>query len=277
MSAYIGEEQRARDAWVDAVADLRSGDARKIRAVLAAPLEPDLAGHVVPLLGRDEVAREAVAALRGVAERITGTLSDFLLDPERSVIVRRRIPRVLERCTTARATHALVEGLFDSEPEVRSQCALALLRVIELDPKAPLARDRIVDAIEHELSSAPKMLAFAGSDALDGRPGFGEGLLSAPSHPGIEHVMTLLALVLEPEQVRLAYHALYGDDPAIRGTALEYLDNVLPERIKPRVLALIEGSAVPARRPRRRELASVVDELLRSRDLVMPASKRGVR
>ena len=86
--------------------------------------------------------------------------------------------------------------------------------------------------------------------------------------------MTLLALALDREPVRLTYHALYADEPAIRGTALEYLDNVLPARIKPGVLSLVEGSTSPAPRVARRDSRELMDELLRSRELVMPSALR---
>jgi hypothetical protein len=76
--------------------------------------------------------------------------------------------------------------------------------------------------------------------------------------------------VLEREPVRLAYHALYSDDAAIRGTALEYLDNVVPDRIRPGVLALIQGpsQAEPVRE--RRNRAALVDELERARSRLIP-------
>jgi ATP:ADP antiporter, AAA family len=214
----------------------------------------------------------SVIALRAVADRVTGTLSDALLDPSGSAIVRRRIPRTLERCPTVRAIGALVEGLFDEQPDVRSQCVLALLRVVELDPNAPLPRERIVDAIELELSRDtvhPSGAYFA--DALDVQGQFGEERVRALAKPRVEQVMTLLALVLEREPVRLAYHALYGDDPAIRGTALEYLDNVLPERVKSGVLSLFEGSPARASRRPRRDLPSLIDELLRSHERAVPS------
>ena len=120
------------DELLGKIADLRGSDLVRVRAVLSAPLLPELVAHVIPLLGRDDVARDAVRALRGIAERATGTLADALLDPARDVIVRRRIPRVFERTTSPRAVRALVDGLFEAELEVRHQCALALMRLTEV-------------------------------------------------------------------------------------------------------------------------------------------------
>jgi ATP:ADP antiporter, AAA family len=269
-----GDVSRDDDPLLKSIRELRSGSSQLIRPVLAAPLSPQLAVHVIPLLGSDDVARDALRALRGAAPRIVGALADALLDLESNVVVRRRIPRALERCSTPRSIQALVEGLFDPELDVRSQCALALLRAVELDPNAALPRERILDAIEAELwREEPLLAASRSADALDDQPGFGAADLRERVHQGVEQVMTLLALMLEREPVRLAYHALYSDDVAIRGTALEYLDNVLPDRIRPGVLALVQGPshAVPVREPRNR--TALVDELQRARERLIPPAR----
>jgi hypothetical protein len=272
------DTSREDDPLLSAIRELRSGKSDRIRPVLAAPLAPQLAVHVIPLLGFDDVARDALRALRGAAPRVVGALADALLDLESNVVVRRRIPRALERCSTARSIQALVEGLFDPELDVRSQCALALLRVVELDPNAALPRELILDAIEAELwREGPLVSASASADSLEDQPGFGAADLRERVHQGIEQVMTLLALLLEREPVRLAYHALYSEDAAIRGTALEYLDNVLPDRIRPGVLALVQGPSQVERVGERRNRAALVDELQRARERLIPPARRPPR
>ena len=47
-------------------------------------------------------------------------------------------------------------------------------------------------------------------------------------HRGLEHVFTLLALTLDPDAVHLSMQAAFSKDLNLRGTALEYLENVLP-------------------------------------------------
>jgi ATP:ADP antiporter, AAA family len=284
---YVGFEfgstqafETARDdPLVQAIVDLRGSDPARTRAALAAPLAPELVAHVVPLLARDDVAREALRALQSVAERATGTLADALLDPARDVIVRRRLPRVFERTATPRAVRALIEGLFDAELEVRHQCALALLRLAELAESVTLPAERILEAVAFELDGERRgPVKSARADALDEAPGFGDISLRARAPRDVEHVMTLLALVIEREPVRLAYHALHADEPAIRGTALEYLENVLPERVKSGVLALLARSIeAPRQRPERRDAHALRAELERSRELVMPAALRNLR
>ena len=74
-------------------------------------------------------------------------------------------------------------------------------------------------------------------------------------------VATLLALVLPREPLQIAFRSLQTDDRQLRGTALEYLDGILPPAIRERLWPFLE--AAPARRSTRpRE--EVMAELLRS-------------
>jgi hypothetical protein len=52
----------------------------------------------------------------------------------------------------------------------------------------------------------------------------------SPRH--LDHVFSVLAVVLEREPLEIALRALRGGDPALRGTALEYLDNVVPAHVR---------------------------------------------
>jgi hypothetical protein len=59
----------------------------------------------------------------------------------------------------------------------------------------------------------------------------------------------LLGLVLPPEPTRIALSGLIGPDQLLYGTALEYLESVLPERLREPLFARLVpgGSAAPAR------------------------------
>ena len=77
-----------------------------------------------------------------------------------------------------------------------------------------------------------------------------------------QHVSTLLSLTLPKEPLQVAYRGLHTDDPALRGTALEYLESVLPNDIRASLWPFLEDHR-PARgadRPR----DQVLEELLRS-------------
>src|SRR6185369_7758858 len=77
------------------IAELRSQDPLRIKRALGTELTPEIAALVIGLVARDDVGREAIAALRTIAPRCTGMVVDALLDQTREVIVRRRLPEVL--------------------------------------------------------------------------------------------------------------------------------------------------------------------------------------
>jgi len=94
------------------------------------------------------------------------------------------------------------------------------------------------------------------------------------------HVSTLLALVLPPQSVRLAFRALHTEDAKLRGVALEYLDSVLPKALREQLAAQIEGPVAPPARsgtPTEEALANLVGEspsiIARLEDLKGPSRK----
>jgi hypothetical protein len=83
----------------------------------------------------------------------------------------------------------------------------------------------------------------------------------------LAHVFTLLALVLPTQPLRIAFRGLHTDDQGLRGTALEYLECVLPADIRERLWPFLEDRRPPqkAARPRDEALA----DLLRSHQSIM--------
>ena len=85
---------------------------------------------------------------------------------------------------------------------------------------------------------------------------------TASSVEHLQHVFRLLSLVLDREPVRIAWGALRAGDATLRGTALEYLDNVLPDTLRAALWPRL-GQPAPSP-PRARQHQEVVDDLLRS-------------
>jgi hypothetical protein len=227
-----------------ALLDLRSGvSARVLRALRDVPTPPPaLVAYLIPLLGRDELFLDVLRVLRRVAASNTGQIVDALLEPALEGRVRRRLPRVLKACVTPRAVAGLLAGLDVERFDVRAQCGLMLAALLGRQTGLRVTRESIHAVVLRELERAP-----------------GEGI--EVGHQ-LEHVFTLLSLVYERDAVRLAYWALHGHDRALRGTALEYLENVLPGSLRQALWPLLgerlgEGRAA-------RPAGELVRELLRS-------------
>jgi hypothetical protein len=238
------------DAVVAAIESLRSGDVERTRAVLKGPITPVLVSHVIPLLARDELAGQAQRALRAVAVRATGQLVDALLDPAHPMDVRRRLAPVIGTAGTQRAADGLVGGLRDDAIEVRARCARALEVVRSAHPGLALPREALLAAAEREL----------GRTDDDDR--------------GLAHVFVLLGLVGDAEAMRVAAHAARAGAPGVRGTALEYLDNVVAEPLRSALLRRLGERAPAAARAHpgaREELLKSAAHLVRPE----PASDEG--
>ena len=82
------------------------------------------------------------------------------------------------------------------------------------------------------------------------------------SSRSLAHVFTLLSLFLPAEPLRIAFKGLHTSDAKLKGTALEYLEGVLPPAIRELLWPFLEDSRPPGHSERPRE--EVLDELLRS-------------
>jgi len=233
------------DPLVQQIVHLRSGKPQQVRATLAeADLEPPLVPHVVPLLAWDEVCREAIAALRKVAPRITGQLVDVLADPQQDFAIRRRIPRILSSSSSQRAVAGLWAGLKDTRFEVRFQSGRALAHILDNDPEIKLEKEKVFSAVLREVAVGRRVweshrLLDQLEDEEDLAP-LVDDFLRQRSSRSLEHVFTILSLALPKEPLKIAFRGLHTDNRDLKGTALEYLETILPEAIRKSLWPFLE-------------------------------------
>jgi hypothetical protein len=188
-----------------------------MRCAPGARLDRHLVPHVISLLARDDMTDDVVRLLRDVADRATGQLVDAMLDPSLAPIIRRRLPQVLAGSGSRLAIIGLLDALNDSEFEVRFRAAGALVRSREAHPDRMVPQDVIFRTALAEIGRSRAFLEHRASD-----PGPTKAL---------ELVFRILSLALDPEPLNLAQRAFRSADPQLRGTALEYLETVLPADI----------------------------------------------
>lgn len=240
--------EQERERLIAALRDLHVVDATLLRVALSKDeTHPVLVPSIIRLLARNDVSRDAMHALQKVSSRFAGTMVDHLLDRTQPVAVRRRIPRVLETTGEARAIHGLLEGLGDPVFEVRVQCGLALARIRERMPSAPIASEPIFAAAKAAATLSSSSSELEGAEREERTDHeialFGDESVGDSTTRVIEHFFTILSVVLEREPLRMAYRALRSEDEALRGTALEYLENVLPSDIRQAIWPAIGGRA----------------------------------
>jgi ATP:ADP antiporter, AAA family len=239
------------DPLLKDVADLRSGDPERIRRVLrrATRLDRHLVPHVISLLARDDVSSLAVSALRRVVGTATGQIVDTLIDSGASPVIRRRLPQVLAGSGSPIAIAGLVQALNDSLFEVRFRSAGALMRSHEARPDRVLPRETVFEAALREARRSKPVLEHNASNTA--------------AYRRLELVLRILSLALEAEPLKLAQRAFQSDDPQLRGTALEYLETVVPANVLQELRPLF-GARLATPSARTRTAKELESELLAS-------------
>jgi HEAT repeat protein len=252
-----GQALALLDESFRSVVELRSREPDRVRRILSAeaPLAPPIAAFAILLLADKEFHVDAIHALRRSAKKTTGQLVDALCDDRSEFDVRRRIPRVLSECPTQEAADGLLRGVSDPRFEVRYECARALLRITGHDPGVVVAPDKVIALVTKEMALSKDVSERQREPELDEDdsepPALIDRLLRDRVDRSLEHVFTLLALTLDRQSLRLAFKALHDSDQRLRGTALEYLETVLPDEVRDAVWPFLgeERPMRPSRSP----------------------------
>lgn len=211
------------DPELEAIQDLRSQNENRIRrALVNKTITPALLPHILPLLRSEGVLKEALNAIKPLASTASGQLVDALLDYHQHPLIRRRIPLLLAQADNKRAVQGLISGLQDRELDVRYRCAQALARIHSDHPDLAMGTEAVWRCIYREMAffSDTEFKPIRGVDPL-------------------RHLFNLLGIIFEPNVMDICYQSLQMKDPTIRGTALEYLENQLPQNVRTPLWPLI--------------------------------------
>ena len=199
-----------------AVDDFTSGDHARVRTALRRPLEPSVVPFVVPLLGEEAYGRGVRRALRQVAPNALGTLIDALLDDRVPDAARRRLPDIIASVPSRRAALGLFEGITRGNVTIRDRCVSALTELLRERPSYRPRSKQVFRAAARELDR---------------------------DHVSLSRVFALLGLTLDAKPLQVALEGLRSDDPNLRGTSYEYLENVLPESLQDKLWPHLESYA----------------------------------
>ncbi|HEX3927987.1 MAG TPA: hypothetical protein VHW65_08310 [Gemmatimonadales bacterium] len=233
-------------------AELESGDAPRIVRALSRPLDEHLVDAVIPLLAREDVYRTALRALQYAPHEAIPVFRQWLVKPSVDLVVRRRLPFVLAAHKRPAARDALVAGLADDRFEVRARCGVALTKLAEADAALAPPRDVVLLAALREVevdrtvwerrALIPLLPEEQASTVL------GE-VLKERADQSLAHLFTLLSLILPAAPLRAAFRSLESNDAHLRGTALEYLEQVLPDEVRRGLWHVLEEPEKPRDAP----------------------------
>lgn len=227
-----------KEPWGSQLRALSSEDPNEVLLALRNDkLDRRFAARVIELVGVDTYRTAAEAALERMGAAISGQLVDALLDEELPAIVRRRLPQVMRASGDRRAARGLFEGLEALHFDVRKRCAAALVGMQRTDPTLTFPAQRIYEIAAGEAQSDP------------------------------DHLFAILSLALDREALGLSRRALASEDPNLKGTALEYLYNVLPPHIRSEIWPrLAKGAPPPERASSASELVRTMESLMVNRE-----------
>jgi AAA family ATP:ADP antiporter len=231
------------DPRLRALAELRSGDRRRVEDALDRLVKPDamLIAQVIQLLAWDDVVSRARKVLEAAAAFHVGLLVDALVDADTDFAIRRRLPRVLGTLSSDLALRGLLQGLDDARFEVRYQCSHSIDRMLSRSTGLAVDPARVMAVVDRELSVSPqvwqgyRLIDRAEGDAVPAT----QEAQAERAQENVTHVFCLLAAVLPREPLQVAFRGIRADDPSLRGLALEYLDGVLPPAIRAKLYALL--------------------------------------
>jgi hypothetical protein len=237
---------------VSALRLLLAGEPKAVRALLTGPpLDARLAAFVLPYLGHGELAKPAVEALRAMGPAALGVLAEAMHSTSLPAVVRRRIPHVLRSASGERVVRTLFGALSCDAVEVRYRAALALSEVTRDDRARLPDRADVYALVLNEVAQGPLNRA------------------------SLDHVFALLALVLNRGTLELARQGVLSEDRKLRGTALEYLESLLPETVRAPLVAALAEHAGPRDVAEKQPNAELLAELRRSFRADLPAPSLG--
>jgi ATP/ADP translocase len=265
-----------RDPVLKRLSALRSSDLKQVNAALTDcdASDPLVATEVCLLLGRDEHAFLAHAALVPVAPRVLGLLTDLMLDTTVNSGTRRRLARIIGSVPGERAADALIRGLADPRFKVRLQCARSLSTIATCEPRPVIQAEKIIVAVDRELAigrvlweSHRKQLQDPGEFATECL----DELLRDKAHGSLEYVFTLLSLIHDRTPLMAAFRSLHLEDRHLRGTALEYLEGILPAKSREMLWEILQER--PSQSAERTKV-EIMQDLMSSSDTVVQHLRR---
>ncbi len=240
----------------------------------AAILSSGKAGHrelvpfLIPLLADARRAADVRVGLREYGPRVLGTLADMFKDPTEGIEIRRSIPLVLAYIPHQESVDILLDGLFDYDGILRYRAirALGKLRLLDADLNFDVVKVGLRIREESEMTIWHRQ-ALAALYPGDGASDLLAQLLREKVVRGKDRMFRLLALLLPPTAAVASLLAMTEDDRLRRAAVAEFLDNVLPGKLRDYVLPVIEPKAQTSKA--KQSVPEILEACLRNPDPIM--------
>jgi len=148
------------------------------------------------------------------------------------------------------------------------QCARSLVKASAKEPRPVLHAGRILAAVDRELAIGALLWESHRKQQDPGDLGaeWLDELLRDKAHGSLEYVFALLSLIHDRGPLMTAFRSLHVEDRHMRGTALEYLEGILPVKTREMLWEILQERPSRSASKGRDE---IVQELLNSSETVV--------
>ncbi|MDP2343129.1 MAG: Npt1/Npt2 family nucleotide transporter [Deltaproteobacteria bacterium] len=221
------ESPRVRSAAIAAAGAMRS---------------PELVPTLIYKLRDRDTMRAAQMALSQYGDDVIETLATVLSQTKEDAVLRRQVPRILERIGTRRALETLVHCLNVDDGETRKEVARATSRLRE---RLGITIDeaRVKKLVVAEVHRHYQLLAmvFDLRELADDPRDLLRDALEERQRKSLDRIFRFLATVHPPKAIETIWGNLTSSAPALRANAVEVLDNLLDADDKRRLLPIVEA------------------------------------
>ena len=210
-----------------------------------------LAHRLVDRVAEPWLTDETVAALSSFGARIVPEIRDYLEDADTPPASRRELPAVLQAIATPSAQDVLSDNVLTGDAALRMRILAALNKLTQLYPARPVNRALIDTALEAEIighyRSYHVLDTIGGS--LSGAEPVVAGLREALTDES-ERIFRLMKILYPAHDLHSAFVGIQSEQGSVHDNALEFLDNILPPRLRELVVPLFDRAVTAASRAR---------------------------
>jgi len=214
---------------------------------------------VIQQLTNPSTKRIASQALVDYGSTITGTLKDYLSDPDEDVGLRKEIPDILARIGSQKAADSLAMEFKKKHREVNNEVTEALFKLRSNNPKIHIQEEIILPEIIQVIRQS-YLLLFELHEALsEGKEEPFLANLESNLANSLKHIFKLLSLVYPREDIIKAYQNITTGEKKAIDYSLELLDNILKKDIKDLLLPLIDDNSFEDKIAQCRKLLKTIE------------------
>lgn len=217
--------------------------------------------NLLAFLSEKEYRRWSINALKNYGPRITKTILAYTKTEELHDNVKQHIPKVIQSFNTQNSVKILVQLLNSNDVTIRFEAANSLLKLkegnenlffnkrifrLEILRESDYYKETVdtIFSIQNDIKSASQLpknnnynkVFITRQRLID--------ILEEQLELSLSCIFKLLSIVYNESDIKVSYSGLLSDDNDAKMNALEFLDNVLKNQLKTRVLPLVEHAAM---------------------------------